>query len=274
MIASIEYHGLPAVALESPEGASAIVTLHGAQVVSWIPAGGREQLFMSARSAFAQGRAIRGGVPIVFPQFAELGPLPKHGFARTCVWRPDGDGAQAIFTLQDSHETRGIWPHAFALTFTVTIGGPHLDMRLDVRNRDASEWPFRAALHTYHWVSDATRARVAGFRGTRYTEREGGEGIDSNAFVTAAGPIDRVYLVPPKATRLLDGDRTVEISQHGFPDSVVWNPGRGATAAMTDMEPEGYRNMLCVEAAIFASPVVLQPGESWSGTQALTLPGR
>ncbi len=92
--------------------------------------------------------------------------------------------------------------------------------------------------------------------------------------MTAVQPIDRVYLAPPGVTRLLDGNRALEISQRGFPDSVVWNPGREATAGMADMEPEGYRNMLCVEAATFASPLTLNPGESWSGAQVLTLAAR
>ena len=62
------------------------IYLHGAHVTSWVPAGGDERLFLSQKSEFRPGAAIRGGVPVIFPQFGGLGTLPKHGFARTLPW--------------------------------------------------------------------------------------------------------------------------------------------------------------------------------------------
>lgn len=68
------------------EGASALVALHGAHVLSWIPADGREHLFLSDRAIVDGQAAIRGGIPLIFPQFGERGSLRKHGFARTAPW--------------------------------------------------------------------------------------------------------------------------------------------------------------------------------------------
>jgi glucose-6-phosphate 1-epimerase len=70
-------------------------------------------------------------------------------------------------------------------------------------------------------------------------------------------------------TRLVDADRELAIAQEGFHDTVVWNPGRERAAAMPDMDPEGYRRMLCVEAAAIDPPLVLQPGREWKGSQAI-----
>ena len=69
------------------------VYLHGAHVTSWKPARDHdERLFLSERSEFRAGTAIRGGIPVIFPQFAAEGPLPRHGFARTSEWTlDDGD---------------------------------------------------------------------------------------------------------------------------------------------------------------------------------------
>ena len=77
------------VQLTAPDGASATIALHGGHVLSWKPTGGAEQLYLSPRSEYVPGKAIRGGVPVCFPQFAERGPLPKHGFARTLPWELD-----------------------------------------------------------------------------------------------------------------------------------------------------------------------------------------
>ena len=62
------FDGQPAVHLRSPAGAQATVLLHGAHVVSWIPALGEEQLYLSPTSALGGTAAVRGGVPVIFPQ--------------------------------------------------------------------------------------------------------------------------------------------------------------------------------------------------------------
>jgi len=64
----------------------------GAHLTAWQPAGERPVLFTSPNSAFAPGRAIRGGIPIVFQWFGanrREPAAPQHGFARTAPWRLD-----------------------------------------------------------------------------------------------------------------------------------------------------------------------------------------
>jgi glucose-6-phosphate 1-epimerase len=251
----IEYHGLPAVALESADGARTIITLHGAHVVSWI-CGGREQLFVSERSAFAADRPIRGGIPVVFPQFSGRGPLPHHGFARTMAWHLAAhDGASAVLALEDSDETRRLWPHAFALELAVTIGGARLDVELRVRNTGDAPFSFTAALHTYFQVSDAMKMRLEGLPGVHSLEKG----------------LDRVYANSPRETRLIDGSRVVTIAQREFRDTVVWNPGREKCAARADMAPLDFMNMLCVEAAAEESAITLAAGVRWVGGQSLAV---
>ena len=89
--------------VHTPSGASAEVYPHSAHVTSWIPAGGTEALFVSRAAHFQPGTAIRGGVPVIFPQFATFGPLPKHGFARLERWSPaDSPPSRAVLRLRDS----------------------------------------------------------------------------------------------------------------------------------------------------------------------------
>jgi glucose-6-phosphate 1-epimerase len=156
------------------------------------------------------------------------------------------------------------------LVLTVTLGGPRLDLRLHVENAAGAAFTFAAALHTYLRVLDAGAVRLEGLRGTRYVERQGGAGgVEAREAVTAVEPIDRVYVAAPPATRLVDGGRVFLIEQRGFTDTVVWNPGRERTAGMADMPPDGYRHMLCVEAATIDPKVTLAPGAAWSGGQTL-----
>jgi len=173
----IEWLGQPAVSLRAPDGAAAIVLLHGAQVVSWQPAGGGERLFLSACSRFGAGEAVRGGVPVIFPQFSERGALPRHGLVRTRAWTPKraeagADDALAVLQITDDEATRALWPHAFALELTVCVRGDRLDVELEVTNTGDEAFDFMAALHTYLRVAEVEAARLTGLHGCNY------EGLD------------------------------------------------------------------------------------------------
>ena len=273
----LEFRGMPAVRWRSRDGASAIATLQGAQLVSWIPAGGEESLYLSPRSPFEAGRAIRGGIPVCFPQFADRGPLAQHGFARTQAWRvvdaaESAEGARAAFALESSPQTLALWRGDFRLELVATIGGAKLDVQLRVANAGGEAFAFTAALHTYLRVSDAGTSRLAGLKGARFVNRgEAAVHVEERELVTAADPIDRVYFATPPSTRLEDAGRVVHIEQRGFTDTVVWNPGRERTLQMPDMPPDGYRAMLCVEAAAIEPPVSLPSRAAWVGGQEIVV---
>ena len=74
--------GLPCVTLTHSSGAQALVFVYAAHLTSWKTSDGAEQLFVSSTSDYGGGKAIRGGVPICWPQFAGRGPYGKHGFCR------------------------------------------------------------------------------------------------------------------------------------------------------------------------------------------------
>jgi glucose-6-phosphate 1-epimerase len=265
------------IALQAQDGARAEVYRHGAHVTSWIPAGSSdERLYLSARSSFSGDSAIRGGVPVIFPQFAAMGPLPKHGFARTCDWdlsRVDTvDGAaEARLQLTDSPATRAIWPHAFAAELAVVVHGSTLTITLLVENRDTVPFMFTSALHTYLRVEDIGKTVINGLAGRPYRDSANGgvEGMDSVEPLRVPGYIDRIYLEVPGIIEVREPHRVMRVSATGFPDAVVWNPGAERGAALADLEPDGYRRMLCVEAAAIGAPIHLAPGERWNGAQRL-----
>lgn len=255
-------------------GAAAEVYLHGAHVTSWIPAGGTEALFLSRAATFAPGTAIRGGVPVIFPQFAALGPLPKHGFARTQPWERVDDAGRpdaVRLRLRDSDETRRIWPHAFAAELSVEVGADWLSIALAIQNTGDAAFEFTAALHTYLRVGDVRRATVQGLHGFRYRVTGEQERVDEDRVVSVSGAVDRVYLDTSDELRVDDPENGREflLRPQGFSDTVVWNPWAEATAALPDMEDEEYLEMLCVEAAQVGSAVRLEAGARWTGAQRL-----
>lgn len=269
--------GLPTVTVEAADGSVAQVTLHGGHVISWRPGGGAERLFLSSAAHFGPGTAIRGGVPVIFPQFAGEGPLPKHGFARTATWElidlieEAGTGRATVrLGLRESAAALAIWPKAFGLELTVSVGGPTLTVTLRVTNSGADAFSFTGALHTYLRVADVTQTQLLGLIGVRYRDSAlgGVMEVQREASPTFGAEVDRIYFDAGPVT-VQEAQQALAVSADGFPDVVVWNPGPLLGAALGDMEPDGYRRMLCVEAAAIGQAVVLGPGESWTGSQTL-----
>ncbi len=265
-------NNLPKVILSSPAGACAEVYLHGAHVTSWIPAGDQERLYLSPASEFRDGAAIRGGVPVAFPQFSTWGPLPKHGFARNHAWEliSVNDGS-ARFQLRDSDASQAVWPHAFLAEFTVTVRERQLIMELAVTNRGREPFNFTAALHTYLRIGDIAVTRIENLNGLKYFDAVlKQEAVQAEDTLTFPGEIDRVYFDAAQMT-VRDGRRSLAVENVGFPDGVIWNPGAELAAQVTDIEPGGYRRFVCVEAAIFRAPITLEPYQTWRGGQTVTV---
>lgn len=274
--ADIDFQGLPAVALTAPDGARAVVTLHGAHVVSWCTPDGDERLYLSERSAFEDGKPIRGGIPLVFPQFSTFGELPRHGFARNVAWQLEqhqsgGEFAGATFALTDSPETRALWPHAFRAELTVCIARNRLDIEFSVSNTGVAPFSFTAALHTYLRVAHVESSQLNGLQGCTYRDQtaKGAECVENQSALEIEQETDRIYLTAPTEVMLRQPGHSMSLLSTNFPDLVVWNPWVERCAAIADMPPDGFKRMLCVEPAVIEEPVALAPGAEWWGRQSL-----
>ncbi|CAL2246321.1 unnamed protein product [Prunus armeniaca] len=160
-------NGLDKVVLREVRGSSAEVYLYGGQVTSWKNEYGEELLFVSSKATFKSPKAIRGGIPICFPQFGSLGSLEQHGFARNRFWSIDHDpppfptnsGNKAFIDLilKPSEEDSKIWSHRYEFRLRVTLG-PGGDLMLTSRirntNTDGKSFTFTFAYHTYLFVTD------------------------------------------------------------------------------------------------------------------------
>lgn len=272
--------GLPKVALTAADGARFEAYLHGAHVTSWIPAGETEsRLWLSPFAHFAAGSAIRGGIPVCFPQFADQGPLPMHGFARTSAWTlagadraPDG-AAAARFRLADSDATRALWPHPFACELAVRALGASLAVELAVTNAGNAGIAFTVALHTYLAVRNARDVVVHGLSGVHYRDKvmRHDDDVEAAPELVVDRPLDRVYRATPELT-VRETGRALSVRAQGVADTVVWNPGPPADTTLkpgADMAPDAWRHFVCVEAAVASTTVALAPGATWRGSQTL-----
>ncbi len=258
--------------LNHASGASAEIYLHGAHIASWRPARGADVIFMSRASRFQDGVAIRGGIPVIFPQFGD-GPLPKHGLVRTRAWQVahtalGADGAVVItLQLEDDEPMRALWPHPFSLQLAVTLGSA-LAVELAVKNTGASPFSFQAALHTYFQVADIAQISLSGLKGTAFDDFLcPGPFVETRAQMTFDRETDRLYGAAPDRVVLADqtNKRKIVITKNGMQSIVVWNPWIEKSKRLSDFGDDEYRRMVCVETGNMGAPSFLAAGDQWSG---------
>lgn len=250
----------PAVRLQGPAGDAVTVLLRGAQVISWVDASGVERLYCSPSSPLKGPQAVRGGVPVIFPQFSGRGPLMRHGFARMRDWTllsQDVSKPEPSLCLQ-LHNAVGDdpqWPHACICTLTVSLLPQGLRMALTVANTGTTAFPFHAALHTYLAVGDVTQAVLTGV-------------LPQGAPLSLRDPIDQLFEAVAGPLQLQSPGGTLQLAHTGFCDVVVWNPG--PEAVLADLPAGGYREFVCVEPAVVGVPVQLEPGADWEGVTVIS----
>jgi glucose-6-phosphate 1-epimerase len=233
--------------------------LQGAQVTTWQPPDERSILFTSPNAVFAPGKAVRGGIPIIFPWFGpnrRAPSAPQHGFARTATWHLDGvetAGTESLtltLSLGDNDVGSQFWPEPFHAIYTVTFART-LSLHLAVQNRAMHPITFEEALHSYFAVSNVTAVAISGLAGTTYVDKtEGARRKQETApLVTVGAETDPVYLDTPTRCAIEDGRwcRRVLIEKHGAASTVVWNPWAEKGAAMADLGDPIWRGMVCVE---------------------------
>lgn len=272
----VRIQGLECHEVALPDGDHVRVAEHGGHVLSWKSAG-RERLYLSP-SAVLDGRAaVRGGIPVCWPQFSDRGPLPRHGWLRVSPWCFQGasletETAALRFTVDPAAvRPSGVaWSADCEVTLLVSLAPGALTLRLTVHNRGPQPLLFTGALHTYLALDDAESATVSGWSG----EPSGWDAVRGHVCETVPrlglrGEIDRILPAAAQALRVDDGSQSMLIEQDGWSDTVVWNPGAEKCAGLPDMPAGDERRMACVEAAQVFQPVELAPGAEWTGRQRL-----
>ncbi|KAM1219797.1 hypothetical protein ACFX2G_047825 [Malus domestica] len=228
-------NGLDKVVLRKVRGSSSEAYLYGGQVTSWKNEYGEDLLFVSSKATYKSPKAIRGGIPICFPQ----GTFPAVRYE-------------------------------FRLRVTLGPGGDlMLTSRIRNTNTDGKSFTFTFAYHTYLAVTDISEVRVEGLETLDYLDnlKSKERFTEQGDAITFESEVDKVYLSTPTNIAILDHERkrTFGLRKDRLPDAVVWNPWDKKAKAITDFGDDEYKNMLCVQAACVEKPVV-----EWKGRQELS----
>jgi len=268
-VSSGQYQGLDAWLIRTPH-ATAAISVFGGQLLSFVPAGQQDVMWLSPQRA-ALPTPIRGGSPVCWPYFGRQGQgndVPSHGFVRTLPWelrsaRTLDDGAIELTLAPPPLQDLGL-----RLSMVVVVGA-QLQQSLVTENTGAAPVTISQALHNYFRVGDATRVEVDGVDGLRYLDKYENyaqprlqQGPWSLRDPRDPGRSDRIYTQAGGRYVLRDPQlgRRLLIQTEGSRSLVAWNPGAEAAAKMADVG-NGWRDYVCLEAAN-AGPdtVTLAPG--------------
>ncbi len=281
MIAALQKFEIPGV-IEFKEGlgglararvqtqwSQAELYLHGAQVTRFQKHGEPPLLFLSERARFEPGKAIRGGIPICFPWFGSRAGDVAHGFARLNEWEVTGTsalprGAVQLHLRLPELPAAKAWP-SFSVEYRVSIG-QELKVELAVTNcSSAEQLEFEACLHSYFTVGNVSQIAIHGLRGTAYHDKlaENALRTETNDSIQISSQTDRSYFRTTAAIEVSDPvlKRIIRIEKTGSASTVVWNPW--TTQILSDLGPEEYRRMVCVESGnVESDRLRLAPGQS------------
>ena len=266
----------------SAEAADVSITAcpRGAHLLTWTTRG-TKHLYLSELTPCGEGGgAIRGGVPVLIPQFGTFGTLAKHGFGRTSEWTrveppiepPGPRRARLSFEMADTEHTRAQWSHPFHARLDISASVADLEMVLTVTNRGHELARFTAGLHTYLSVRDPD-ATITGLGGCHAWD---GASTTAPRFTRELPSRIRALDTQDLVVHGVDGPVVlsdeqlgdVSVSASGFPNRVVWNPGPDNELA--DLPPGDEARFVCIEPAAVI-PVILPGGGTWEGRQLLEL---
>lgn len=267
------------------------ISLYGGHILSWI-VDGRELLFMSSKAEIGvEGKAIRGGIPICWPQFggfdnvAAGAPKKKHGLVRTSnLWKVAGSahGSEVTLRLAPDENMKQAWRGDFAIFLRVSLDVDRLQIMFKVENHHSSSpLEFTGALHTYFNVEDSAECRVMGlkdcvceygvkdkFTGDEKESRPmvsfgpGSVGYPSDGSL-AHPEVENMYGSANDEITLYAKSHCIRLTKSNWTDWVLWNIGQEKAPSMSDLGEGEHKNYVCIEAAAASRPVVVPPETSW-----------
>lgn len=250
--------GLPLARIAN-SNCAALVSIYGAHVMSYIPHGFDDVLWLSSQSFYDEGKPIRGGIPVCWPWFgAHPSDSSKsaHGFARNSMWelvsaKTDEGCSEIVLELSDDDQTRFLWPHSFKLRAVIRAGAK-LEVALTTQNTSMDPFTITQALHTYFSISEISNIEVKGFENVKYIDTLKPVNFPMQTQqgpLTFAAETDLVYVDTKGSYEIEDPGykRKIKIEKTGSASAVAWNPWVDKSKRMRDFGDEEYHSMVCVE---------------------------
>jgi glucose-6-phosphate 1-epimerase len=271
--------GLLKAELSFAQQARAEVHLQGAHLTRWLDTAGRDNIFNSSTAVYQKGVPIRGGNPIIFPQFGP-GEICQHGFARNSLWRvikTETTDTATVLELELTPDDVAAhylaqWGHDFVLHLTISLGET-LVTEMKVTNPNPYPLAFTQGFHTYLAVDDIHHVEISDFSGLEYMDNLRDRAIfqEEREKVRVSEFIDRRYQAISDEITIQDhsSGRLILMQTKNCHDAFVWNPWLEAEKKLADLASQSYQKFVCIEPGNMQTAIILQEGQSFVSTQEI-----
>lgn len=265
------------VELQGADGSRATLSVNGAQVLSFIPAGSDvDVLFVSPNAVLdVAGTPVRGGIPVCWPCFGPSPTVGQHGFARKSVWKLLGQSTSAVTMSLDSDSIKAAnWPFQWELRLCTSIESGALVQVLTASNKSKVPITFTTCFHNYFAVDDVNSTTVLGLGPGMFIDKPSGGSMqwDMASTTSLSGEVDRVYLSPPERTIRIagaSGGRVVCVTLDDCMDCTLWQPGSERAAQISDLK--AHHGFVCVEPVVYGRPARVNPESTLSVSQKISI---
>lgn len=249
----------------------------GAQVLQAGAGNSAAIFYLSPLSAGKPSWPARGGVPVLFPQFADRGPLPRHGLVRTARWtlleeRAAAEDHRVRYGLTIGPTDFSAWPHGADLGLTVEAHPDAVLFSMRVANTGLDAFSWTGGLHPYFEVEDLLACSISGLAGMGVQDKyDAGLKIQPTGPLTFdSRPFERLYDACTALTLNTPRHR-LDLRANGFGQWMVWNPGADGAGSLADLPAAHWNRFVCVEPVCVDTPVLLAPGEAFDGCLRIEL---
>ncbi|KAK9810697.1 hypothetical protein WJX73_000356 [Symbiochloris irregularis] len=289
----------PWAVLQDINGHLVHISMHGANIVSWIN-GNEEAMLHVRRDDFLDSptfEPILGGIQAMFPQVGKaeglvkraggaLPRVPTDGFLSDLTFEPvhtsfTGSWTSISLRASSTPETLAIYPHPFEVLYTVSLSSlegedPTTTLRcvLQILNTGDTDMTFTAALQPSFEITSPEDTQILGLGGRYFIDTYEPEpvlgmfapqplqlGEDTLEFVVTDAAVDSDIALHTGS----DEDSALVLrTAKGFKDLGIWHPF-GLYGA-----PDGFaEDFVCLGPTTIARPVILKAGAKWAGEMSI-----
>lgn len=255
---------------------SAKISKFGGQLLSFVPKGQEDILWLSDSAILNGSKPIRGGAPLCWPWFGpaagEFEGEPQHGYIRNLPWQITSyQNNEACIEVVLSPIMPSALSAKLGLSVYVTYQfGDGVEIELTTKNISNHAKTIGCAIHTYFHVDNIKKASISELDGCNYADKVLGKELIQDGMVKITSETDRVYFYEQPKLSISTPSRTINIKHEGHDSVIVWNPWHETANNMADFDNDGYLSMLCVEAGL-TKGVSLKPEQEITLKQQFSL---
>jgi glucose-6-phosphate 1-epimerase len=213
----------------------------------------------------------RGGVPILFPQFADRGALRKHGFVRDIVWKVvfhqrETYSEHLRYELNLTSNNLNHWPHKVFIQLDVFAKLKSITFSLMIKSLGNTDFVWTGGFHPYFKIENLMDIKIDGLMGCEIENKYRPEQTHQleQVLLFDEGPCESLFFSNSNLV-IHDAKKIIYLSSKGFSEWMIWNPGKLGVKDFSDIPHDDWTKFLCIEPVNVKQPQLIKVGSQFIG---------